>query len=86
MVKNFLDVGFCRLGDLKVDQKGEIRKVNEKNILVRRRLFDMGITKGVVVKIKKIAPLGDPVSIELRGYELALRKRELNNIEVRVVE
>ena len=42
----------------------------------------MGITRGVVVEIKKIAPLGDPISIELRGYELCLRKSDLNNIEV----
>lgn len=86
MSKKFLAEGICRLGELKVNQRGVIEKIDEKNVLVRRRLFDMGITNGVAVKIKKIAPLGDPVSIELRGYELALRKKELNNIEVRVVK
>ena len=41
----------------------------------------MGITKGVKIKIKKIAPMGDPVDIELRGYELAIRKKDLKDIE-----
>ena len=41
----------------------------------------MGITKGVKIKIKKIAPMGDPIDIELRGYELAIRKKDLKDIE-----
>ena len=72
----------CKLGELKINQEAEVERVNETNAFVRRRLFDMGITKGVKLKIKRIAPLGDPVSIELRGYELCLRKKELNNVEV----
>ena len=45
----------------------------------------MGMTRGVEVKIKKIAPLGDPIDVELRGYELAVRKADLKNIEAEVV-
>ena len=57
-------------------------KLNNDNFNLKRRMLDMGITGGVVVKIKKVAPFGDPISIELRGYELCLRKSELANIEV----
>ena len=45
-------------------------------------MLDMGITKGVEIEIKKIAPLKDPIDIQIRGYELCLRKKELSNIEV----
>lgn len=72
------------LNELKVGQRGIVLDVKSTNVFIRRRLFDMGITKGVEVKVKKIAPLGDPVSIELRGYELALRKEELKNVQVGV--
>ena len=46
----------------------------------------MGITKGVIIEIKKIAPLGDPIDISLRGYELCLRKEDMYGIDIRVVE
>lgn len=49
---------------------------------LRRRIMDMGITKGVDVYIRKVAPLGDPVEITVRGYELSIRKNEAENIEV----
>ena len=71
-----------KLSELK---KGEIAKVvcvTNGNISLKRRMLDMGITKGVEVKVKKIAPLGDPIDIELRGYELCLRKSDLSSIEV----
>lgn len=71
------------LDDLKVGECGVVLDVKSPNVFVRRRLYEMGITKGVLIKIKKIAPLGDPVGIELRGYELALRKEELKNVEVK---
>ena len=45
----------------------------------------MGITKGVIIEIKKIAPLGDPVDISLRGYELCLRKADMASIDIKVV-
>lgn len=49
---------------------------------VKRRIMDMGITKGVTVYVKKVAPLGDPVEITVRGYELSLRKADAEMIEV----
>ncbi len=49
---------------------------------VRRRLMDMGITKGVEVYIRKVAPLGDPIEVTVRGYELSLRKADAEMIEV----
>lgn len=49
----------------------------------KRRIMDMGITKGVSVTVRKVAPLGDPVEITVRGYELSLRKRDAECIEVR---
>lgn len=49
---------------------------------VKRRIMDMGITRGVEVYIRKVAPLGDPVEVKVRGYELSLRKADAEMIEV----
>ena len=49
---------------------------------VKRRIMDMGITKGVEIKVVKIAPLGDPMELNVRGYELSIRKSEAESIEV----
>ena len=49
---------------------------------VKRRIMDMGITKGVEVHIRKVAPLGDPVEVTVRGYELSIRKADAEIIEV----
>ncbi|MDR1701811.1 MAG: ferrous iron transport protein A [Sporomusaceae bacterium] len=49
---------------------------------VRRRIMDMGITKGVDIFIRKVAPLGDPIEVKVRGYELSLRKADADMIEV----
>ena len=49
---------------------------------VKRRIMDMGITKGVEICVRKVAPLGDPIEITVRGYELSLRKADAENIEV----
>jgi ferrous iron transport protein A len=49
---------------------------------LRRRIMDMGITKGVEIKVVKIAPLGDPMELNVRGYELSIRKTEAESIEV----
>ncbi|MDE5936276.1 MAG: ferrous iron transport protein A [Ruminococcus sp.] len=50
---------------------------------VKRRIMDMGITKGVEVTVRKVAPLGDPIQISVRGYELSIRKADAENIEVK---
>ena len=63
------------LAEYKINEKGIVKNVSgEKRI--RRRLFDMGITPGTEVYLRKKAPLGDPLEITLRGYELTLRKTE----------
>ena len=49
---------------------------------VKRRIMDMGITKGVEIYVRKVAPLGDPIEITVRGYELSLRKVDAESIEV----
>ena len=77
-----IDKKHC-LNELKINNVAEIEDINIKNERLKNRLFDMGFTKGVKVKIKKIAPLGDPVCIEIRGYEIGLRKEELKGIVVR---
>ena len=50
---------------------------------VRRRIMDMGITKGVEVYVRKVAPLGDPIEVNVRGYELSIRKADAEMVEVR---
>jgi len=69
-------------------RKGEactVVRVNGKGAL-KKRLFDMGITPGVVITFKKTAPFGDPIEIELRGYSLSIRKSEAKEIEVEKIE
>lgn len=75
----------CKLSDLKVGQKAKVLKLNEENKAIRRHLLDMGITRGVEITIKKIAPMGDPIDIDLRDYELCIRKEDLSKIEVEVL-
>ncbi len=69
---------------LKEIQCGQTVKVSRLNGEgpVRRRIMDMGITKGVSVYVRKMAPLGDPVEVTVRGYELSLRKADAELIEV----
>ncbi len=74
------------LSDLKRGQRCVVLNFHNDNNALRRRLLDMGITKGVIIEIKKIAPLGDPIDISLRGYELCLRKEDMYGIDIRVVE
>lgn len=74
-----------KLGELKVGQEAQIVKLDVANKEVRRHLLDMGLTRGCKVKVKKIAPMGDPIDIELRDYELCIGKSDLNQIEVEVL-
>lgn len=75
----------CNLADLKVGQRAKVLKLNEKDKAIRRHLLDMGVTKGVKITIKKIAPMGDPIDISLRDYDLCIRKEDLKKIEVEVL-
>ena len=69
------------LRDVSVGQTVKVTRLNGDGP-VKRRIMDMGITKGVEVYVRKVAPLGDPVEITVRGYELSLRKAEAKMIEV----
>lgn len=74
------------LSELKVGEKARVLKLNVENKQIKRHLLDMGITRGAEVKIKKIAPMGDPIDLELRDYELCIRKADLTQIEVEVIK
>ena len=69
------------LKDVKVNGTAIVVKVHGEGP-VRRRIMDMGITKGVEIYVRKVAPLGDPMELNLRGYELTLRKADASMIEV----
>ncbi len=69
------------LKDIKVGHSARVLKVNGEGA-VKRRIMDMGITKGITIKVRKVAPLGDPMELTVRGYELSLRKADAEMIEV----
>lgn len=69
------------LKDTKVGETVRVVRLNGEGA-VKRRIMDMGITKGVEVFVRKVAPLGDPVEVNVRGYELSLRKADAEMIEV----
>ena len=69
------------LRDTKPGETVKVVKLNGSGA-VKRRIMDMGITKGVEVYVRKIAPLGDPVEFTVRGYELSLRKEDAEMVEV----
>ena len=69
------------LKEVKVGQTVKVSKLNGEGP-VKRRIMDMGITKGVEVYVRKVAPLGDPVEVTVRGYELSLRKADAEMIEI----
>ena len=73
------------MSDLVVGQKARVLKLNEDDKAIRRHLLDMGVTRGVEIIIKKIAPMGDPIDISVRDYELCIRKEDLSKIEVEVL-
>lgn len=69
------------LDDLQIGQSGTITVVGGEGAL-RRRFLDMGLTPGTKVFVRKMAPLGDPIEIHLRGYELTLRKEDAQRIQI----
>lgn len=73
------------LSDLRKGQKAVVIDFHNNNAALRRHLLDMGITKGVVIEVKKVAPFGDPVDIKLRGYELCLRRDDMKGIDIKVL-
>ncbi len=69
------------LKQVKIGETVKIQKLHGEGA-VKRRIMDMGITKGVEVCVRKVAPLGDPIEVTVRGYELSLRKADAEMIEV----
>ena len=72
------------LKELKVGDTARVVKLYGDGA-VKRRIMDMGLTKGVDVQIRKVAPLGDPIEVTVRGYELSIRKADAEIIEVETV-
>ncbi|MBQ6293291.1 MAG: ferrous iron transport protein A [Lachnospiraceae bacterium] len=69
------------LRDVAVGNTAKVRKLHGEGA-VKRRIMDMGITKGISVYVRKVAPLGDPLELTVRGYEMSLRKADAEMIEV----
>ncbi len=69
------------LKDVKIGATAKVVKLYGEGA-IKRRIMDMGITKGVEVYVRKVAPLGDPIEVNVRGYELSIRKEDAEMIEV----
>ena len=69
------------LRDVKIGEHCKVKRIHGEGAL-KRRIMDMGITKGVEIYVRKVAPLGDPVEVTVRGYELSIRKGDAELIEV----
>ncbi len=73
------------LKNIRVGESAVVLRLNGVGA-IKRRIMDMGITKGTVVKVNKVAPLGDPLELTVRGYELSIRKSDAEMIEVERLE
>ena len=69
------------LRDVKVGENATVKAIHGAGAL-KRRIMDMGITKGTQIYVRKVAPLGDPIEVNVRGYELSIRKADADMIEV----
>ena len=69
------------LKEVKIGESASIKRLHGEGAL-KRRIMDMGLTKGTEVYVRKVAPLGDPMELTVRGYELSVRKSDAENIEV----
>ncbi len=70
------------LNTLVPGEQGIVRKLTTVSFEVRQRLLEMGLTKGITIKVVRVAPLGDPIEIELRGYHLSLRRKEAEAVMI----
>ena len=73
------------LSELKPGEKGQIEKVSGAGA-VKRRIADMGVTKGSLVEVVRVAPMGDPMEVRIKGYHLSLRKEEAADIAVKKIK
>ena len=69
------------LRDVRIGETCKVKRIHGEGAL-KRRIMDMGITKGVEIYVRKVAPLGDPVEVTVRGYELSIRKSDAEWIEI----
>ena len=69
------------LKEVRIGETVKVSKINGEGA-IKRRIMDMGITRGVEIYVRKVAPLGDPIEITVRGYELSIRKEEAVKIDV----
>lgn len=76
-----MECDIMTLKDVSIGKTVKVLKLNGEGAL-KRRIMDMGITKGVKITVRKVAPLGDPLELTVRGYELSLRKSDAELIEV----
>lgn len=74
----------AKLKDLKPGQKGKVLKINVRGE-TNKRIVEMGVTHGAVVEVERVAPLGDPIDIKVKGYHLSLRKEEADGIDIEVL-
>lgn len=72
------------LKEVKIGQTCSVTKLTGEGA-IKRRIMDMGITKGTEITVRKVAPLGDPIELTVRGYELSIRKSEAEMIEVSIM-
>jgi ferrous iron transport protein A len=76
-----MEIEMRTLKEVKIRETVKVSKINGEGA-VKRRIMDMGITRGVEIYVRKVAPLGDPIEITVRGYELSIRKEEALKIDV----
>jgi len=72
------------LSNLKPGQQGKILKLDSSIGPIRRRLMDMGVIAGETIRVEKVAPMGDPIEVSIKSYNLSLRKNEAKGIEIEV--
>lgn len=73
------------LRDFRIGEKGYVKSVNAEG-KIKRRLYDMGVTPGANILLCKVAPLGDPIEVTIRGYQLSLRKNEAEKILMEIAD
>ena len=76
-----MEIDMKTLRDVRIGATAKVVKLHGEGP-VRRRIMDMGITKGVEIYVRKVAPLGDPIELTVRGYELSIRKADAETIEI----
>ncbi len=76
-----MEIEMKTLRDARIGETVKVTRINGEGA-IKRRIMDMGLTKGTAVTVRKVAPLGDPLELTVRGYELSLRKADADMIEV----